>query len=285
MPHPRRDVAAGCHTHLCRSHLRLSSHASLYPSPDSNREPSAPEADASASWARGACVLPQGVTCALRPPTSIGRYRVHANPPLTPGPEPAPTPPAKGRSAGVEDGIRTRGLLVGNETRYQLRYIHIGNPCLPARCTFACPARRGHRRPLHGRRGAGTDGSAFRSRSGWSPTTVEPPSGVEPETFSLPRKRSATELWRQHPKVGESPKPDSNRRPSAYKADALAGLSYQGVVVVILERGHSVEHAPRTPPAKTTATRAINSAQWNSRCCPGRIRTSTDLIQNQESCR
>lgn len=226
-----------------------------------------------------------GVTCALRPPTSIGRYRVHANPPLTPGPEPAPTPPAKGRSAGVEDGIRTRGLLVGNETRYQLRYIHIGNPCLPARCTFACPARRGHRRPLHGRRGAGTDGSAFRSRSGWSPTTVEPPSGVEPETFSLPRKRSATELWRHHPKVGESPKPDSNRRPSAYKADALAGLSYQGVVVVILERGHSVEHAPGTPPAKTTATRAINSAQWDSRCCPGRIRTSTDLIQNQESCR
>lgn len=121
--------------------------------------------------------------------------------------------------------------------------------------------------------------------AGWSPTTVEPPSGVEPETFSLPRKRSATELWRHHPKVGESPKPDSNRRPSAYKADALAGLSYQGVVVVILERGHSVEHAPGTPPAKTTATRAINSAQWDSRCCPGRIRTSTDLIQNQESCR
>lgn len=27
-----------------------------YPSPDSNREPSAPEADASASWARGALV-------------------------------------------------------------------------------------------------------------------------------------------------------------------------------------------------------------------------------------
>lgn len=140
-------------------------------------------------------------------------------------------------------------------------------------------------RPLHGRRGAGTDGSAFRSRSGWSPTTVEPPSGVEPEASFLPRTRSATELWRHNPKVGESPKPDSNRRPSAYKADALAGLSYQGVVVVILERGHSVEHAPGAPPAKTTATRAINSAQWDSRCCPGRIRTSTDLIQNQESCR
>lgn len=60
-------------------------------------------------------------------------------------------------------------------------------------------------RPLHGRRGAGTDGSAFRSRSGWSPTTVEPPSGVEPEASFLPRTRSATELWRHHPKVGRAP--------------------------------------------------------------------------------
>lgn len=31
----------------------------------------------------------------------------------------------------------------------------------------------------------------------WSPTTVEPPSGVEPEASFLPRTRSATELWRR----------------------------------------------------------------------------------------
>lgn len=50
-----------------------------------------------------------------------------------------------------------------------------------------------------------------------------------------------------HQQVQESPKPDSNRRPSAYKADALAELSYQGVVVVISEWGHSVSRAPGSP--------------------------------------
>lgn len=118
-------------------------------------------------------------------------------------------------------------------------------------------------RPLHGRRGAGTDGSAFRSRSGWSPTTVEPPSGVEPEASFLPRTRSATELWRRcttgagEPQAGFEPATDT-----AYKAAALAGLSYQGVVVALPEWGHSVERAPGAPPAKTAVTRAINSAQW-----------------------
>lgn len=91
---------------------------------------------------------------------------------------------------------------------------------------------------------------------------------------------AATPEGAGEPQAGFEPATDT-----AYKAAALAGLSYQGVVAAILEWGHSVEHAPGTPPAKTTATRAINSAQWNSRCCPGRIRTSTDLIQNQESCR
>lgn len=64
-----------------------------------------------------------------------------------------------------------------------------------------------------------------------------------------------------HPKVPESPKPDSNRRPSAYKADALSELSYQGVLVATRD-GAIACRVLRVPPAKTTVTRAINSAHW-----------------------
>ena len=50
--------------------------------------------------------------------------------------------------------------------------------------------------------------------------------GIEPLTSSLPRKRSTPELHRQWLtfifKRKKSGKPDSNRRPSAWKADALA---------------------------------------------------------------
>lgn len=58
---------------------------------------------------------------------------------------------------------------------------------------------------------------------------------------------------------GESPKPDSNRRPSAYKADALAGLSYQGVVVATRD-GAIACREDGIPPVRTAVTRAINSA-------------------------
>ena len=50
------------------------------------------------------------------------------------------------------------------------------------------------------------------------PLGVEPMSGFEPPTSSLPRKRSTPELHR--PKK-ESGRPGSNRRHSAWKADAL----------------------------------------------------------------
>ena len=52
----------------------------------------------------------------------------------------------------------------------------------------------------------------------WKPLGVEPMSGFEPPTSSLPRKRSTPELHR--PKK-ESGRPGSNRRHSAWKADAL----------------------------------------------------------------
>ena len=42
--------------------------------------------------------------------------------------------------------------------------------------------------------------------------------GIEPKTSSLPRKRSTPEL---HRLVKLSERPGSNRRPSAWKADAL----------------------------------------------------------------
>ena len=46
--------------------------------------------------------------------------------------------------------------------------------------------------------------------------------GIEPLTSSLPRKRSTPELHRQWLKKKKSGKRDSNPRPSAWKADALA---------------------------------------------------------------
>ena len=52
----------------------------------------------------------------------------------------------------------------------------------------------------------------------------EPMSGFEPETSSLPRKRSTPELHRQCRSFGMtllSGRPGSNRRHSAWKADAL----------------------------------------------------------------
>ncbi len=47
---------------------------------------------------------------------------------------------------------------------------------------------------------------------------MEPTSGFEPPTSSLPRKRSTPELRRQKK---ESGRPGSNRRQSAWKAEAL----------------------------------------------------------------
>ena len=47
--------------------------------------------------------------------------------------------------------------------------------------------------------------------------TPEPMTGLEPVTSSLPRTRSTAELHRQ-----KSGRRDSNPRPSAWKADALA---------------------------------------------------------------
>ena len=47
---------------------------------------------------------------------------------------------------------------------------------------------------------------------------LEPMTGIEPVTSSLPRKRSTPELHRQEIK---SERRDSNPRPSAWKADAL----------------------------------------------------------------
>ena len=44
--------------------------------------------------------------------------------------------------------------------------------------------------------------------------------GFEPVTSSLPRKRSTPELHR-HIKIKKSGRPGSNRRHSAWKADAL----------------------------------------------------------------
>ena len=56
---------------------------------------------------------------------------------------------------------------------------------------------------------------------------LEPTIGIEPMTSSLPRKCSTTELRGRvvsitKPNQRWSGKPDSNRRPSAWKADALA---------------------------------------------------------------
>ena len=45
----------------------------------------------------------------------------------------------------------------------------------------------------------------------------EPMTGIEPVTSSLPRKRSTPELHR----LKKSERPGSNRRHSAWKADAL----------------------------------------------------------------
>ena len=46
---------------------------------------------------------------------------------------------------------------------------------------------------------------------------IEPMTGIEPVTSSLPRKRSTPELHRQK----QSGRRNSNPRPSAWKADAL----------------------------------------------------------------
>ncbi len=57
---------------------------------------------------------------------------------------------------------------------------------------------------------------------------LEPTIGIEPMTSSLPRKCSTTELRGRVVPIHQtrpkrwSGKPDSNRRPSAWKADALA---------------------------------------------------------------
>ena len=48
---------------------------------------------------------------------------------------------------------------------------------------------------------------------------LEPMTGIEPVTSSLPRKRSTPEL---HRLVKKSERRDSNPRPSAWKADALS---------------------------------------------------------------
>ena len=50
--------------------------------------------------------------------------------------------------------------------------------------------------------------------------SIEPMTGFEPVTSSLPRKCSTTELHRRDQK--KSGKRDSNPRPSAWKADALS---------------------------------------------------------------
>src|SRR5579864_7340553 len=52
---------------------------------------------------------------------------------------------------------------------------------------------------------------------------LEPTTGLEPVTSSLPRKCSTPELGGQHVRlaVPASGRPDSNRRRSAWKADAL----------------------------------------------------------------
>ena len=53
--------------------------------------------------------------------------------------------------------------------------------------------------------------------------------GIEPVTSSLPRKRSTPELHRQ---INLSERRDSNPRPSAWKADALANWATLASVLV-----------------------------------------------------
>lgn len=171
------------------------------------------------------CQLSYGPMCFdLRTPPRIrtGNLR-NLNPtPLPVGPE----------GHGADGGDRARGLRVGNETRYRLRHIHV-DPRLSASCSLTCPAQihssaNGPRvgratpgltvpRPARAADGHRQPGS---HRRGLNPRPPPYQGGALPLSYGGDAPMGAGE-----PRAGFEPAADT-----AYKAVALAGLSYRGVL-------------------------------------------------------
>lgn len=179
--------------------------------------------------------------------------------------------PKLGRRA--DDGDRTRDLHLGKVPRYQLRHIHVEPTtsdqlaaCLPGAATPPHAPARGGDRGLTVPRSARAAGG---HRQPWS---LHRGSNSGPRPYQ--GRARPTELWRRYIHGWRaSPEPDSNRRHSPYKGDALARLSYRG----LLQRFSPPMRRPGAPSCE--ARRIVPLLR-----CPERIRTSTVLIQNQVSC-
>lgn len=184
--------------------------------------------------------------------------------PETHGSEPcaaAITPPGH----GVDDGDRTRGLLLGKQMRYQLRHVHME----PARrIELRLPPYRGGVLPFSLNRHSWrswtrtmTTGVRARQAADYLTLQREPPSGAAPD-LRLYRSRAAAA------RGGDVPSARFERALPGASCQCLLPLGYEG---------------PEPPPGADPGSPALRErgrSRARRRSCPPWIRTTTIRAQN-----